>query len=240
MAINHVRELIVDLIEEESLEAFHEDCATTDKLFRIMEGTNDPEKAYTTAVAWANSVLTLARTEVRLLAAVLPVCQSELDGLVDKITPLIQRREDAREAVHEFRGPDHDIRPLSMKTDPNRAKGIKKARQYAKDVSVEVLAELRPIQGNADEIQKEIGAIKRSLRVLDHFVRYKFPIPQRKPSLRGQSSSPSGEDPIAAFARKYVANMDKSDAVDKRRVALEKARAHPTNRYDRLGQEQVH
>ncbi len=149
---------------------------------------------------------------------------------------MIQRSEDAREAVHEFRGPGKDVRPLSMKTDPDRAKGIKEAREYAKHVSMEVLAELRPIQGDGEEIQKEIGAIKRSLRVLDHFVRYQFPIPQRKPSLRGQSSSPSGEDPIAAFAAKYVANMDERDAVDRRRVALEKARAHPTNHFNRLGQ----
>ena len=240
MAVPNIRDTIMDVIEEGSLSNFHKACATTDKLFEVMERTTDPEQAYGMCVAWANSILDLARIEVRLLSAVLPLYQVELDELVDQITPLIQRREDARAVVYDLRGPDHDVRPLSMKTDPARAREVKDAKASSKRVSMEVLAELRPIQADAEEIQSNIGVIGRSLRVLAHFAEHKFPIPQRTPRLRGQSTRPSGVDPISAFATKYVADMSNRGKVDAEAAALKRARAHPTNRYDRTGQEIAH
>ena len=240
MAIPNVRDAIMDVIGEESLGKFHKACATTDKLFTVMERTNDPEQAYGMCVAWANSVLDLARIEARLLSAVLPLYQVELEELVDQITPLIQRREDARAVVYDLRGPDHDVRPLSMKRDPARMREIKDAKASSKRVSMEVLAELQPIQADAKEIQSNIGVIGRSLRVLAHFAEHKFPIPQRTPRLRGQSTQPSGVDPISAFAEKYVEDMGKRSQIDARAAALQRARVHPINRYDRTGQEIAH
>lgn len=237
MAVNGVRELIVDSVEEESLGKFHKACALTDKLCHVMERATDDDKAYVTCIAWGHSVLELARIEARLLAAVLPIYESELEELIDKIAPLIRQRTDAREAVREFRGPSTDIQPLYVKRNSDRPEKLREAREHAKTVSMEVLAGMQPIQAEIDEVQSGIGAIERSLRVLAHFAEHKFPIPQRKPSLRGQSTSPSGQDPIETFAKNYVANRGKVDA---RLQAIRAARAQPLNKFDRHGQEIVH
>jgi len=238
VAISHVRELIRDTIEADSLSTFRKQVAVVDKLFTIMEQTSDPEKVFAMASAWANSILTLAGTEVRLLSGVLPLYEADLEEIRERVVPLLQRREDAREAVYELRGPTHDVRPLSMKVDPARQKEIADAKASSKQISMQVLKEMRPMQDDLELVQHDVGAIKRSLRALQHFVEFRFPVPVRSRSPMTRSI-PDGTDPVTFFATKYVEDIDKRDAVDKRRVAIERARAHPTNRYDRMG-ERIH
>lgn len=95
------------------------------------------------------------------------------------------------------------------------------------------------MQGDLELIQQDIGSIKRSLRALQHFVEHRFPVPVRSRSPMTRSI-PDGTDPVTAFALKYVEDLDKRGVIDKRRAVLERARAHPTNRYDRSGQEIAH
>lgn len=136
MAISHVRELIRDTIESDSLTTFEEQVAVADKLLAIMERTTDAEQAFAIASSWANSILTLASIEVRLLSGVLPLYESDLEDIRKRMVPLLQRREDAREAVYELRGPTHDVRPLSMKVDPARRKEIADAKASSKYISM--------------------------------------------------------------------------------------------------------
>ena len=217
MAISHVRELIRDTIEADSLSTFREQVAVVDKLFTIMEQTSDPEKVFAMASALANSILTLAGTEVQLLSGVLPLYEADLEEIRERVVPLLQRREDAREAVYELRGPTHDVRPLSMKVDPARRKEIADAKASSKQISMQVLKEMRPMQDDLELVQHDIGAIKRTLRALQHFVEHRFPVPVRSRSPMTRSI-PDGTDPVTSFAMKYVENMGSRDSAKEKAI----------------------
>jgi len=224
MAIPKARSVIRENIDDESLVHFEKQCVIVDKLFDILEKETDPDKAYTMAIAWASSVLSLARTESALLSSIFPELEADLEESSKKISALSQRKRDAEEMVYALRGPTMSVAPLSMEVDLARAKEVKAAKRRRGEIFAEVRAELEPLLDEREPVQSSIGQIKLMLRALHAFTENRFPTPSRK--LRNSMSPASLDpraDPLAAFAERYVDGMGGRDSAEAK--ALREAQA---------------
>lgn len=239
MAVDHVRNIIREHIDEVSLDEFEAQCKTVDSLLGVLERETDPEAAYTLAIGWASSVLSLARIESALLSSVLPEFESELEEIDGKIAILDGRRRDAENMVYELRGSSGDVMPLSMKTDPRRTKEIADAKEARNQVFAEVRKAFVPLNAERIPLMEAIGGISRTLRALSHFVEHRFPIPSRKRRNPMAPTSPDPRaDPLAAFATHYVEGMaDRKAKQRAAKAAAERTRladARPMRDWDKL------
>ena len=244
MAIKGARDVIRDTVDEASLGAFEAQCETVDELLGVLERENDPDSAFTLAIAWASAVLSLARIECALLSSVLPEYQDDMEQVNAKVKELVQQRTEAENVMFELRGSSGDVQPLSMKRDPARIAAKADAKQHRDKVYAETLRELVPLQREQAPISHTIGAIDRTIRALLHFTDTAFPVPTRKSrSPMGRANEDRSADPLAAFAEKYVANMGRRDK-EKRafEAQLERTRIadqRPARDWDKLHKEDL-
>ena len=210
MAIDHVRTIIRENVAEESLEHFEKQCTVVDELSDTLKKEEDPDKAYTVAVAWATSILSLARMESALLSAVLPEFVLDLKKISEQGAALNKRKREAENLVYNLRGGSPStVQPLSMERDLVMAEKREKATKRRNEIFAEVREGWEELGPEQNSLSMSIGQIKLMLRALRAFTENRFPQPTRKArNPMARLSFDSGADPIAAFAERYVDGMD--------------------------------
>lgn len=244
MAIDHARDVIRDTIDEVSLKEFEKQCVVVDKLLDVLERTTDPTKAYTMAISWGSSLLSLARIEASLLSAVLPQYEADLEKTSEKIAELGQRKSDAEAMVYELRGSPDNVAPLSVQTSPVRVKERAEARAARDRIFVEVRDEIDALRPEREPLLVTVGKIKRTLRALFHFTETRFPVPLLPARNPMATAAPDPRmDPLAAFAKRYVDRMAGRGSAKERAILAGQERtriadARPARNWDQLLDEQ--
>jgi hypothetical protein len=228
MAITRVRDVIRDAIDESSLEHFETMCIDVDKLRKSLVKETNKEQAHNKAVAWASSVLGLARIESALLSSVLPLIEADIEVSDRKIAKLNQEKAEAEDLVYSLRkSPNHPV-PLSPTVNKADAERKAEATLERNQILYKVGDQLHELTTERRPILQSIGQIKVMIRALRKFSNSHFPTPM-KPNRSPMAPSvvdPDG-DPLVAYADRWVASMDGRNSpskLERQAEALTKAR----------------
>lgn len=212
MAIDRARNQIRSYVPPDMLEQFEDLCETTDDLWDRLDAEQDPSKAWGLAVDWATSILALARSESALLSGILPHLRASLESGEGRIAEIRVEQENARKTVYELRGPDGmSVQPLQVGRSERRAKESEEAKAERNAELIRLGEELRKIAAERAPVRLAIGQVGLSLRALRLFQDTRFPVPLKKRPFKlmsGVANPDLTQDPLKAFADRWVAGMN--------------------------------